>query len=116
MQFLCHTTDLDNSDAKSLTIAFNDREIDIFVIRNRRGIFAYLDVCPHAGTPLEWQADRFFEESGRYILCATHGAHFEVHNGLCISGPCLGESLKRLPLKIENEKIYLNATPSQNQS
>lgn len=112
MLFLCHTSDLDNSDAKSLTLDFNDREVDIFVIRNEKGVFAYLDVCPHAGTPLEWQADRFFEETGKYILCATHGAHFEVHNGLCVSGPCLGDSLKQLPLEIRDDKIYLNAKQS----
>ncbi len=109
MQLLCHTNDLEITGAKSLTIKFNDREIDIFVIKNETGIFGYLDVCPHAGTPLEWQADRFFEETGTYIMCATHGAQFEVHNGLCVNGPCVGESLTRLPLKIENEKIYLNA-------
>jgi len=87
MQLLCHTNDLEITGAKSLTIKFNDREIDIFVIKNETGIFGYLDVCPHAGTPLEWQADRFFEETGTYIMCATHGAQFEVHNGLCVNGP-----------------------------
>jgi len=108
MQFLCKTSDLDKTSGKSLTIEFNGRNIDIFIVRNKRGIYAYLDVCPHAGTPLEWQADHFFEETGRYLMCATHGAQFQVHDGLCIDGPCLGDSLTRLPLRVMDEKIYLN--------
>jgi len=108
MQFLCLTTDLDNTRAKSLTIEINGQQVDIFLARNKRGIYAYLDVCPHAGTPLEWQADRFFEETGTYLMCATHGAHFQVHDGRCVAGPCLGDALTPLPIRVKDEKIYLN--------
>jgi len=34
MQLLCCTSDLAKTGAKSLTINFNDRDIDIFVIKN----------------------------------------------------------------------------------
>ncbi len=108
MTLLCLITDLDQTSAKSVTIEHDGRSVDIAVVRNKHGIYAYLDVCPHAGTPLEWQADRFFDESGTHIMCATHGAQFNVHDGMCISGPCVGDSLTRLPLRVTDGKIFLN--------
>ncbi len=108
MLLLCRTSDLDKTSAKSVTIQHQGRSVDIAVVRNHKGIYAYLDVCPHAGTPLEWQQDRFFDESGTYLMCATHGAQFNVHDGLCISGPCVGDSLTRLLLRVIDGEIFLN--------
>ncbi|HID81321.1 MAG TPA: Rieske (2Fe-2S) protein [Chromatiales bacterium] len=107
-QFLCKTTDLDATQAKSLTAEIEGKTQDIFVVRNAEGIFAYIDVCPHTGTPLEWREDHFLDEEFSHIICATHGAQFRIENGYCFAGPCKQRSLTALPLEINGNKIYLS--------
>ena len=64
------------------------------LILRRRGdrVQAWLNVCPHAGRRLDWAPGRFLLDKG-HLVCAAHGASFELEHGLCISGPCRGQSL-----------------------
>jgi nitrite reductase/ring-hydroxylating ferredoxin subunit len=64
------------------------------LILRRRGdqLQAWLNVCPHAGRRLDWAPGRFLLDKG-HLVCAAHGASFELEHGLCISGPCRGQSL-----------------------
>jgi nitrite reductase/ring-hydroxylating ferredoxin subunit len=70
-----------------------------FVVRYDGAPRAYVNVCPHAGTELDWQPGQFFEEAGLYLVCSTHGALFDPGSGLCIAGPCKGECLE--PIRVE---------------
>jgi len=56
---------------------------------------AFHNVCPHAGRPLDWAPGQFLIDQGR-LLCAAHGAAFELGSGVCVSGPCKGAALTRL--------------------
>jgi nitrite reductase/ring-hydroxylating ferredoxin subunit len=42
---------------------------------------------------MDWRPGQFFDESGRWLMCATHGALFEPSNGHCVAGPCVGKAL-----------------------
>ena len=66
----------------------------------RRGpaVHAYVNRCPHRGTPLDLVPDQLFHRDGRHLVCATHGAIFRVEDGVCISGPCYGDQLTPVPL------------------
>jgi len=39
--------------------------------------------------------------------CSNHGTLFRIEDGVCVSGPCLGERLSPITLKIINEQIVL---------
>ena len=67
-----------------------------FAIRHHGKVRAFVNRCPHAGTELDWQAGEFFEETGLYLMCSTHGALFEPSSGFCVAGPCRGASLEPL--------------------
>jgi nitrite reductase/ring-hydroxylating ferredoxin subunit len=72
----------------------------VFLVR-RAGLRAYRDECPHwAGTPLPWRKDAYLNGSGTRIVCSAHGAQFEIETGMCVLGPCVGESLIALPVKV----------------
>ena len=73
---------------------------DIFIQRYNGEIFAYVNVCPHAGTPLNMEDGIFMEKTGRYLMCHTHGALFEPSNGLCVAGPCNCASLQAVEIDI----------------
>ena len=70
-----------------------------FVIRFHGRVCAYVNRCPHMGTELDWQEGEFFETSGLYLVCSTHGALFEPLTGKCVAGPCRGASLEPLQVR-----------------
>ncbi|MBE8716385.1 Rieske (2Fe-2S) protein [Cellvibrio polysaccharolyticus] len=65
----------------------------IFAVRQYGVIHLYQNRCPHRGISLEWLEHQFLDASGELIQCATHGALFLPESGLCVSGPCRGQSL-----------------------
>lgn len=85
-----------------------------FAIRHRGEACAYVNRCPHLGTELDWQPGEFFDLSGLYLVCSTHGALFEPRTGFCVAGPCRGASLERLQVREEGGRVYVldDASPA----
>ncbi len=78
-----------------------------FAIRHGGTVHAFVNRCPHMGTELDWQPGEFFEESGLYLVCATHGALFQPATGFCVAGPCKGASLEGLRTREEEGRVLL---------
>jgi nitrite reductase/ring-hydroxylating ferredoxin subunit len=79
-----------------------DAEIDgeiesIIVDCGRNPPQAWRNACPHQGRRLDYVAGKFLIDKGR-LVCASHGAAFELEDGLCVGGPCRGEHLSRVCL------------------
>ena len=79
-----------------------------FLIRHQGKIHAYINRCPHTGASLNWQPNQFLDNSGRLIQCGIHGARFQIEDGYCLHGPCLGQSLQALKVTIEQSKVYVS--------
>ncbi|HET7875579.1 MAG TPA: Rieske 2Fe-2S domain-containing protein [Methylomirabilota bacterium] len=77
----------------------NGKTIHGFIVNDGGRHYAYVNRCPHTGTPLDLWPNEFLAEDGRHLICATHGAVFEPHTGLCISGPCPGARLEALAVE-----------------
>jgi nitrite reductase/ring-hydroxylating ferredoxin subunit len=86
---------LGEGQARGLTLADGT---EIVAVRRGGALYAYENRCPHQGTPLETFPDKFLNSDGSLLICSTHGARFRVEDGLCVSGPCKGERLRRLAL------------------
>lgn len=70
-----------------------DGEPQSLILRRHGEVLkAWLNVCPHAGRRLDWAPGRFLVDQGR-LVCAAHGASFEMEQGECVAGPCKGASL-----------------------
>ena len=78
-----------------------------FVVRVGAEAFAYVNSCPHARHPLNLGPNRFLTPGGELILCSSHGALFDKRTGFCVAGPCGGQSLERVPIKIEAGFVML---------
>jgi nitrite reductase/ring-hydroxylating ferredoxin subunit len=78
-----------------------------FAVRHGGKACAFVNQCPHMGTELDWQPGEFFEESGLYLVCSTHGAIFEPSTGFCVAGPCRGASLEPLQVRERNGEVLL---------
>ena len=80
-----------------------------FVVRYQQQVYSYLNSCAHLNLEMDWIAGRFFEQSGRYLICATHGALFEPQSGLCVAGPCFGRSLTPIGVQEIDNVIFLTS-------
>ncbi len=89
-----------------------DGEEKGFAVRHGGVVRAFVNRCPHRGTELDWQPGEFFEESGLYLVCATHGALFEPATGFCVAGPCSGAFLAGLGTREDDGRILLLNEPS----
>ena len=59
------------------------------------------------GVELDWMEGEFFDDSGLYLICSTHGATYAPESGFCVAGPCRGQSLQELAVEERNGNIYL---------
>jgi nitrite reductase/ring-hydroxylating ferredoxin subunit len=105
---ICPLYELQDSSARGFTLGSGDWPLRGFVVRQGDQVHAYVNHCPHAGFPLNWQPDQFLAPGGQLILCVMHGALFEIETGDCVSGPCAGRALKRLPVHVRNGYVVLD--------
>lgn len=72
---------------------------------------AFVNRCPHLGVELDWEPGEFFEETGLYLVCSTHGAIFEPSTGLCVAGPCRGARLEAIAVEERDGLVQLIDDP-----
>lgn len=79
------------------------------LILHRQGgyVHAWLNVCPHAGRRLDWAPGQFLRGKTGQLICAVHGASFELPQGVCVGGPCLGQSLTPVAVEVRDSHVYL---------
>lgn len=80
----------------------------VILIARDDGVHAYLNVCPHAGRRLDWAPGKFLLEGGR-LICAAHGASFQLQDGLCIGGPCRGQALTSVAVHVREGMVLLGS-------
>jgi nitrite reductase/ring-hydroxylating ferredoxin subunit len=98
---LFRTHELQDDAAKGIEVQGKQ----LFAVRKKGEIFLYWNRCPHIGTPLEWEKDKFLDTDKALIQCATHGALFEIGSGRCLVGPCRGKHLKPVPFELADGTV-----------
>ncbi|MBA4214862.1 MAG: 2Fe-2S ferredoxin [Polaromonas sp.] len=92
---LCNSRDLvDGGRAVPFDVNYAGQTCRAFAVRFQGQPHAYLNRCSHVAMELDWQPDRFFDDTGRWLMCATHGAVYEPATGECRGGPCRGGLFK----------------------
>jgi nitrite reductase/ring-hydroxylating ferredoxin subunit len=107
--FVCHIKDFPVNETRGIKFEANKKDF-AFIVHSDSGLYAWRNACPHLGyegTSMAWKRDRYLNGDKQYILCAAHGAKFEIDSGLGISDPCQGKSLIAIPLKVDEDgNIY----------
>ena len=81
---------------------------EAFVLNWYGNYYVYLNSCPHTHVNLNWSPEQFFDVEFQYIQCSLHGAIFDPQSGLCLRGPCLGESLISFPTIVQDDMVSIN--------
>lgn len=92
---LCAATELANGGlAVSFDVLYAGQTCRAFAIRYQGQVHAYLNRCAHVAMEMDFQPNRFFDSSGDWLICATHGALYQPQTGQCRGGPCRGGLIK----------------------
>lgn len=103
---LCSLDELDEIDSRGFVISDVSPDRNIFIVKNKKDVYAYENRCPHNFSPLDWSPNQFLDFDKKYIQCANHGALFEFDNGYCIYGPCAGQSLQAIKIEVKNRHVF----------
>ncbi|MGB1801393.1 MAG: Rieske (2Fe-2S) protein [Gammaproteobacteria bacterium] len=103
----CSLEELKKSNCLGLEIELDGTTVECFLVYYENKVYSYLNRCPHTGINLEWMPNQFLDTANEFIQCATHGALFDIENGLCLRGPCLGDRLKNIENCLIEDNIYL---------
>ena len=107
---VCRLEALQDPGSLGVTVEQGERLHDVLVVRRGKQAFCYLNRCPHTGSPLDWMPDQFLSLDKHHIQCATHAALFRIEDGICIAGPCSGDTLTSVPVVVEGGKVILLAS------
>lgn len=106
---LCKFADLIDGDSRGFD-PLDEGQDSVIVVRLGNEVRVYRDRCPHQGNPMAPNKDQYLNAAKTEIVCWAHGARFDVDSGACTFGPCLGESLKALPHRVDADGyLYLTA-------
>ncbi|WP_159917741.1 Rieske 2Fe-2S domain-containing protein [Pantoea sp. 18069] len=93
--FLCRSEDLrEGGLAVPFDVVHAGARWRAFAVRFEGRAQAYLNRCTHIPMELDWQPNQVFDDSGQWLLCATHGAAYAPDTGACVGGPCRGGLVK----------------------
>lgn len=86
-------------------VLYNGEEASAFVVRVDSEVRGFLNRCSHVPVELDWNYGEFLDDSGRVVVCATHGASYDGSTGECIGGPCSGNPLVRLHVEERQSRV-----------
>lgn len=102
---LCDLTDLDATG--SFGVERNGVEYVVVRAPGETKPKVYYNSCPHLGIALEVREHEFLDVGQEFIVCANHGAIFQIEDGMCIAGPCKNQSLKPAPHTVDKGSVFL---------
>ena len=92
---LCNSADLvEGGLAVAFDVVYGGQTCRAFAIRFEGQVHAYLNRCSHVAMEMDYQEGRFFDDTGQWLLCASHGAAYRPDTGECGGGPCRGGLIK----------------------
>jgi nitrite reductase/ring-hydroxylating ferredoxin subunit len=102
---LARLCDLPEGEPVSVDAALDGEAESLILFREGDAVRAWRNICPHAGRPLDWSPGKFLRSKDGLLVCAVHGASFELGQGECVAGPCRGQALSAVPLAVVDGQV-----------
>lgn len=104
---VCALEQVPDGGATAMDAMLAGGEESLILLRRGEQVNGYLNICPHAGNRLDYAPGKFLLKNAS-LICAVHGAVFNQADGLCTGGPCRGQSLRAVPLRVVDGFICLD--------
>ncbi|HTM08969.1 MAG TPA: Rieske (2Fe-2S) protein [Verrucomicrobiae bacterium] len=104
---VARVAEMEPGSVKKFGLICQKYRIDAFLINYDGTFHAYVNRCRHMTTPLDFVRYQFFTEDRRHLICMTHGALYDPASGLCVEGPCKGQSLYALPVRVDGDEVLV---------
>jgi len=104
--------ELEDPGCREFEIGGGDWPFRGFVVRKGDDVFAYQNFCVHVGHPLNWSPDKFLTKDKSALICASHGATYEIETGLCYAGPGNGRTLQKVDVTVRDGIVYVTGPTS----
>jgi len=104
---VCALEQVPDGGATAVDAMLADGEESLILLRRGEQVNGYLNICPHAGNRLDYAPGKFLLKNAS-LICAVHGAVFNQADGLCTGGPCRGQLLRAVPLRVVDGFICLD--------
>ena len=104
--------EIEDPGCREFEIGEGDWPFKGFVVRRGDSVYAYQNYCVHVGHPLNWMPNAFLTKDRSAIICASHGAMYEIDSGLCVAGPCKGKSLREVAVEVRDGIIFATGPES----
>ncbi|WP_249674286.1 Rieske (2Fe-2S) protein [Pseudomonas abieticivorans] len=98
--FLCAQASLAEGCARGFD-PYGEGRDSLVLVRWQGRLNAWRNRCPHQHASLQYRKDRFMSADGQHLVCFAHGALFVPGTGVCVLGPCLGQSLQPKALSLD---------------
>lgn len=104
---VCASIDIaEGGKGRRFPVSLYGEDASGFVVRYGGVVYGYLNRCAHVPIELDGERGEFFESSGLYLMCATHGAIYAPTNGNCAGGPCSGARLRKIMVFEKDGEIF----------
>jgi nitrite reductase/ring-hydroxylating ferredoxin subunit len=76
-----------DGEARACDVRHGKRFLSVILARLEGQLYAYENLCPHAGMPLDRPDGMVSMDLRGYLVCAAHLASFHVETGAFAGGP-----------------------------
>ena len=104
---LARLADIDDGGFAEAEAMLDAQPVSLILHRDGDRVRAWRNVCPHAGRRLDWSPGRFLKSKDGLLVCAVHGASFETVEGVCVAGPCRGDRLQAVAVRMVDDGVAL---------
>lgn len=103
---LAHISEIKNNTWYEYTLETDTGLQSVMLIKKGVEYHGFINSCPHQGRRMDYAQGQFLIGDNGHIICPAHGAEFNPDDGLCISGPCQGQSLNAIHVQVNEETIF----------
>lgn len=104
---ICSSGYIGEGQAKRVRASQNETILDLVLVRQNGRLHAYANECPHSNGRLNAQSEKFLSRDGSKLMCSYHYAKFRIEDGLCLEGPCEGDSLTAFPVMEMGRDVFI---------
>lgn len=91
-----------------------EHPLGLIAVKHNDNVLVWHNLCPHQARPLNYAEGKYLQTPEGQLVCAAHGATFNLATGECVAGPCKGSTLQNIPIHENHGQISLTTDTSGN--